>query len=531
MMFRIFILLIFSTFFAQLNAQDFYDVHVVKDIKITFEEENWEHVLDSLKFLGTKNRLVGTLEVDGMRYDSVGVRYKGNSSYFNVKKSDSPKLPFNIKVNYIKKDQQLKNGYKSIKLSNVFRDPSYIREVLSYEIVRKYMPAPKANFARVYVNNELIGLYSNVESINDDFVETHFGDDSGYLYKCDPDDLGSAKKIPAGLDDCQVGDYASLDYLGGDSLCYERLYELKSDAGWKELIELTKTLESTPEKVFQQLNIDQVLWMHALNNVLVNLDSYSGRLCHNYYMYKDTAGVFHPLIWDLNLSFGGFRFADDKRPLDNEGMQNMNPFLHYKNDMRPLVSKVLSKPLYRKMYVAHMQTILKENFTNEDYLRRIRSMQQSIDFYVKNDQNNLYDYESFKANVDNTSLAGKTKIIGVKELMSKRAEFLNAHPLFQKEQPTIERPSHRLVEDNQVIKVKVDNAMNVFLAYRSTEKGVFKLRPMLDNGENGDETSLDYYYTISLPKEKVKHYYIIAEAEKTAQLSPERASMEFYEIK
>ena len=69
----------------QLSAQDFYNINSVKDIKITFAEENWDYILDSLKFIGTKNRMVGTLEVGGMKYDSVGVRYKGNSSYFNVK--------------------------------------------------------------------------------------------------------------------------------------------------------------------------------------------------------------------------------------------------------------------------------------------------------------------------------------------------------------------------------------------------------------------------------------------------------------
>jgi hypothetical protein len=33
------------------------------------------------------------------------------------------------------------DGYGTLKLANVYNDPSFVREVLSYEIARKYMPA------------------------------------------------------------------------------------------------------------------------------------------------------------------------------------------------------------------------------------------------------------------------------------------------------------------------------------------------------------------------------------------------------
>ena len=49
-------------------------------------------------------------------------------------------------------------GINKLKLSNVIQDPSFIREVLSYEIARKYMPASLANFANLYINDTLWGL-------------------------------------------------------------------------------------------------------------------------------------------------------------------------------------------------------------------------------------------------------------------------------------------------------------------------------------------------------------------------------------
>lgn len=529
---QFFILFSFLLISWNSQSQDFYSIYSVKDIKITFAEDDWAQILDSLKYLGKKERLIGAIDINGMRYDSVGIRYKGNSSYFNVKKSGSAKLPFNIKLDHIKKDQALPSGHETIKLSNIFRDPSHVREALSYEIARKYMPASQANFARLYVNGDLIGLYNSVESVDDVFLQKHFGENEGILIKCDPDDLGIAKKIPKGVEGCKIGDYANLEHIGTDGRCYERCYELKDGKDWTPLIQLTKILEKSPEKINQHLNVDQVLWMHAFNDVLVNLDSYSGRLCHNYYMYQDTVGVFHPIIWDLNLSFGGFRFADEKTPLSNTKMQEMSPFLHYKNENRPLISQLLANPLYRKIYIAHIQTILRENFSNEEYLKRIRTIQQSLDFYVKNDKNKLYEYEAFKANVDSTALAGKTKIIGVKELMQARTAYLTNHPIFQKTQATISTPSYTSISDSTLqFSVKVEGAETVYLAYRSGEHGNFQMTTMFDDGFHNDKEGLDGFYALELPKDKVKHYYIIAESEKTAQLSPERACWEFHQVR
>ena len=141
--------LLFFSFVLSTFAQDIYDVRSVKDVKIKFEFDDWKNQLNDLKEAGNNERLIGTVTLNGTRYDSVGVRYKGNSSYFNVRNTGSSKLPFNIKINHTKKKQKLPGGFTSLKLSNVFRDPSFLREVLAYEIAGKYMPAPRANYVRV----------------------------------------------------------------------------------------------------------------------------------------------------------------------------------------------------------------------------------------------------------------------------------------------------------------------------------------------------------------------------------------------
>ena len=60
--------------------------------------------------------------MDGITYDSVGVRYKGFSSV----SVNRIKNPFNIKLDYIIEGQD-HQGIDKLKLSNCYQDPSFIK--------------------------------------------------------------------------------------------------------------------------------------------------------------------------------------------------------------------------------------------------------------------------------------------------------------------------------------------------------------------------------------------------------------------
>jgi CotH kinase protein len=520
------LLSLFLLFAIPLFGQDLYDVHKVTEVKLELEVERWDQCLDSLKELGHDDRVIGKVTVDEVFYDSIGARYKGNSSYFNVRNSESSKLPFNIKANCVKEKQRFSEKYKSLKLSNVFRDPSFVREVLSYEIAGKYMPSPRANFAQLYVNDQYLGLYNNTESVDKDFLQTHFGFKKGTLIKCDP------TWHAAEIEGCPKGDKASLMYLGEDSLCYYNLYEMKSNYGWNDLIQLTKILNQEFDRIEEILNVDQVLWMHAFNNVVVNLDSYTGRLCHNYYLYRDSFGIFHPILWDMNLSFGGFRFDGLGSALSNEKMQKLSPFIHYKNqnEKRPLITNLLKNDLYRKIYIAHLKTILEENFLNKEYLKKAELIQDTIETFVEQDSNKLYSFEGFRENIDSSSSIGKSKIIGIAQLMEARTEYLSNHPLIRKKAPSISEVKHIGKNEKNVITAKVDEAEKVYLAYRLKKYAPFQRIEMTDDGMKGDDILDDGIFSVNIEMGNGAEYYIIAEGKKNASLSPARASFEFYTI-
>jgi len=528
----VFIVVLLLGFSLTSFSQDLYDLYSVKEVRIDFKQDNWEEILARLKDKGQKKRVTATLKIDGITYDSVGVRYKGNSSYYSVKRGGSPKLPFNIKLNHKIKGQKLPGKYNTLKLSNVFRDPSFIRETLAYEVARNYMHASKCNYARLYVNGKYMGLYNSVESVDKAFLNHHFGTRKGELIKCDPLDIKQAISNDSRSKKCLPGDFAALMYQGTDSLCYQNNYELKSDNTWKPLITLTNKLVNDTKDIHKLLDVDECLWMLAFNNVLVNLDSYSGKLSHNYYLYQDTLGVFHPIVWDMNMAFGGFRYSgSSNKPMTNEELIDMSLFLHYKNDKRPLISKLLSEDLYRKMYLAHIKTMLKEQFESGTYKSRAQQIQGNIDFYVKSDENKLYDYELFKKNLNESVPVGKQSIIGIAELMDDRSKKLLAHPLMLKEDPTIGLVNHRNPSDSTIlITAKVENAENIYLFYKKLNAGITNKIQLNDAGEKGDAAAGDLTYTLELPKEEVKYYFIVAEGEKTATVFPAKGSFEMTEV-
>ena len=215
------------------HAQSFFDISVVHKVEINFFDENWDHLLDSLASLGIgtgsgSESILAEVIINETVFDSCGVRYKGNSSMDTT----SNKNPFNIDLNYTIGSQEYQ-GKKKIKLANCFSDPSMIREALSYEISNYYMNAPRASFVELYINGEYRGIYTNTESVDDEFLNEHYGDDNNPFFKCDPVtfDLG--------------GDNSNLAYLP-DSMDYEVQYDMKSDYGLSDLQELCYQLEFEP---------------------------------------------------------------------------------------------------------------------------------------------------------------------------------------------------------------------------------------------------------------------------------------------
>jgi hypothetical protein len=506
---------------ASVAAQDFYGSGI-QNIQVVLPASRWDILLDSLKNVNPENRLLGSVTVNGIRYDSIGIRYKGNSSYFRTRKSTIKKLPVNIKLDYKRKGQTLREGQNAIKLSNAFLDPSFIRDPLGYEVVRRYMPAPRCNFSRLTINQTYFGLYVNTESIDANFLLRHFGSVKGSLIKCDPDNWKRVRSQSG----CPKGENASLAYLGDNPECYEPFYEVEQPSDWYPLLNLIRVLNKSPERIETVLNVDQALWMLALNNVMVNLDSYNGSLSHNYYLWFDSTGVGHPLIWDLNMAFGGWRRNFSFEEMTDEQLITFQPLADFDNPKRPLLSKLLKQPLYRKVYLCHLKTIAQDYLSKGQLLSRAQQMQKEIDGLVKTDSLKLYTYPDFQRSLDQTMTSGIDHIIGIRQLMEKRGQFLSKHPLLNKPAPTITEVNQSLGEGQLTITARLSTAIAGWLCHRQHNYAAFQRTAMWDDGSHGDGVAGDGIYTAQLDRNQIRDFYLIAEGMEAATTFPERASRE-----
>jgi hypothetical protein len=508
---------------ASLTAQDFYDIDRIQEIRIHISQPNWADLLDAMRADDRADRLLCDVVIDGQRYEGAGARYKGNSSFNAVRKKGHNKLPLNIKLNYSDKSLALPGGYVTLKLANGFRDPSFIREALAYEIARDYMPAPRSNFAKVYINDEFLGLYCNSQSIDKKFLLDHFGEAGGPFVKCNPV-IGATPKP-----NCPPGDRSSLLYQGDDTLCYAHLYDMKSDHGWRDLAGLAKALARQPEELENWLDVDQTLWMLAFNNLIVNLDSYHGLFSQNYYLYQDTQGVFHPIVWDMNLAFGGFRHAEESKALDDEQLQRLSPLLHIQWDKRPLIKTLLNNSLYRQIYLAHLRTMLEEHFANERYLERAKALQKMIDRVVKDDKNALYGYKDFQQNLEKASSIDDQPLIGISQLMKARVAYLMNHPLYTRQRPLVAEVEHLTQGEALRVEARVRGSSKVWLCYRHPDCANFKRVAMREDGGVAAEQP-ETIWAAEVDYRPGMHYYVIAEGERVARLSPERAAFEYYRV-
>ena len=502
------------------HSADFYEINSINDIFVYFKQDDWDARLDQLWAQRQEERLLGRVVINGEEYDSVGVRYKGNSSY----SANRVKNPLNIKLDYLK--DQKHDGYGTIKLSNGFKDPSFIRETLSYEIARQYLPSSRANYARVYVNDQYLGLYVSVQDVDKSFVNEHYGSKKNAFFKGEL------------VNDSPRNSVVTWGYLGADSSSYMSFYERESDAGWGELINFLDVFNNDPANMESVLNVDRHLWMLAFDILFVNLDA-PINFAHNYYLYQDDDGRFNPIIWDLNENFGGFsQLLGGGGPGMPLNLPTLDLFLNAGNPNYPIVNKIFSNVRYKKRYVAHLKTIFQEIVENGWYLSRANELQALISAQVEADGNKFYSMNDFWSNLHTTVRGsgapgpGNQPIIGLKELMDNRADYLNRQPEFTAEPPLyVNKPQGRVLETSAVFSVQVENADLVELYVRDYGSHAFGSIEMLDDGQHQDGTAGDGVYGAVIENAAPSlQFYCLAENAEAASFSPARAAYEFYTL-
>jgi hypothetical protein len=500
-----------------LSAQNFYDRSTVQTIEIFFGFTNWDSQLDAATVTDTYI-IADSVRINGVVFDSVGVKYKGNSSY----NANNNKNPLHIELDHIIGSQDYQ-GYTDIKLQNGYSDPSMIREVLSYAILEQYMDCPQANFANVYINGTLRGMYSSAESINKKFNGEHFYLGNDTYFKCNP--IGGAGPGSTASPD--------LKYINMDSSSYFNGYELKSNYGWNRLVDLINTLNNDFANIESKLDVDRALWMLAFNNVLVNLDSYNGAFRQNYHLTWDLNDRFAPTIWDLNMSFGGFPGGTGSGPFT---ASSLDPMSNSTSANHPLIVKMLSNPLYKRMYMAHIRTIVQENFANQNYLSTANTLRTTIDASVQADPYKFYSYTQFQNSLTSNIAGGGppgSTIPGLQNLMDARATYFSTNANYVLIAPTIAgfgaSNNAPTFGESIYLTATCSNETTVYLGYRTNHQLKFNRVQMFDDGVHGDGAAGDHVYGYQVMIDGAEfQYYIYAENTNAGLFSPQRAEHEYH---
>jgi hypothetical protein len=454
------------------------------------------------------------------------VRYKGNSTFAIPNDQGNPKLPFNLDFNDSIPGQELM-GYRKVKLANAIFDPTFSKEITAYDIYRRYLPSPEANLMELNVQGDYLGLYINTEAVDRKFLNKHFGENDGVLFKCDPIQQFGQTGGPTGNSD--------LTWLGPDTTQYYNHYDLKSLHGWEEMVNLIDVLNSSPTNLDTVLNIDRVLWALAVNQVILNLDTYTGLYQHNYYLYQTGDGLFQMIPWDVSESFLGALLGMNSNPSE---LYEYDPYNGYNSFWTPLSQVLISNPNshYGKIYSAHMRTVLNESLdatTIQNYVNDIQSLGAAA---ATADQNKFFTMSEYYSNVTSPfvipfifSTAGITSSVDL------RKPYLESLPSISAAPPSVGDPmviTQQGPQGENYVTAEVTNATSVeLMATISPYNSKFISITMVDDGTNGDLVAGDNFYTAAFPwymGGDLTKFYIRATNPEATMLNPERAEYEFW---
>jgi len=515
--------LLLIIFFCSLgNSQkDFYQTEKIQKIEINFKVDNWKYLLDSLRFNG-EELLTGDLLVNGTSISEVGVRYRDGRSFTPNGKRNG------IYIDLGSKDYQ---GSHIINLSSALRDPSLVREVLASEIARTYFNAPAANFAQVTINGAPYGLFVNVEAVEEGYLKSRFGDAGGTL--------ASPTEEPQTIvaEGCNRNVFGSLQYEKASTCVEVNWKALQGDLSLVQ--ELSSSLNNDPANLNKLLDVDATLWMLAFNNLLVNLNSYTGQYASNYYLYQPTGGKITPVLGELNLAFGSYKNDGiNSSDLSTSDLLTLSPSLHKGNEQRPLISMLLADELNHKQYLAHFRTILVEWVMSGKLENRAKALQAMISEARHNDLGQYYTPVEFNQSL--TEVIGKrSRIPGLVDFMDKRAGWLESQEVYTFLPPAIskvgvegrERFSSTQLDEFRIHATVEDYPKNVYLYYRFNDNEAFKMVPMSNDGDHYDGQANDSIFgAIVKPSEGQSsiQYYLMAENVKTVSFSPSHYNFEQY---
>ena len=458
------------------------DIQIAEaDLDFIFAEGNeYSYVEHPATFIFNNGTVLDTVE-------NIGFRLRGNTSREADKKS--------FKISFNTFESQKYRGLQKMNLNGEHNDPSTTRARLGWDILRWMdVPGARANHVELYVNGDYFGVYANIEHIDDNFIDTYFGNEEGNLYK--------------NIYPCDMAYKGSNPDLYKEEIFGRRAYQLRTNterddyADFAELVDIVNNtpIEDLECELERVLNVENYLKCIAFDVLIGNWDGPHYNK-NNFYLYHNAAtGKFEYIPYDLDNSLGIDWLSRDW------GTRDMYDWAQHGNTGRPFYTRTLEVPAFRERYSVYMQQFLDEFFNEETLFPYVDAIRDQIAPFIENDPFYPQDYgfsmsdfeDSFDAELDyfQTDYSIKDYITTRKESCDEQLILVNTAPIISEV-----KSNYPLSGESLIISAKIRDenpSFSVQLCYVNPANTTPICVDMQDNGQNGDTEANDGVFTLNL---------------------------------
>lgn len=224
------------------------------------------------------------------------------------------------------------------------------------------------------------------------------------------DKAGGAGRIDMGSSETK------LQYIDDDPDSYSAIFSsAKTNVTEADQARLIASLKTLSEGDASALDVEAVMRYFVVHNYVVNADSYTGSMIHNYYLYEED-GKLSMIPWDYNLAFGTFQGKQATTAVNDD----IDSPLSVTGSDRPMIDWIFASEEYTELYHQYFAEFLE----NVDIASIISQAEACISAYVEKDPTKFCTYEEYEKGVQTlrefctlrsesvaSQLAGETKTI------------------------------------------------------------------------------------------------------------------------
>lgn len=271
--------------------------------------------------------------IDGHEFESVGIRKKG---FFGSAVSTRPSLK--LKMDRYVEDQEY-SALNMLTFNNNNQDATQVQSFMVYKFMNDAgVKSPRANFARIIVNGEDLGVYSHVESVRKPMIKRLF------------------KKSKGDLWEGYAGDFTEADY----NRIQHRFGKDDKSETLQVLYDLLQSPDPVPlASIEKLLDLDAFIKLWASEVLIGHWDGYASNR-NNYYIYRDSkSDLFYFIPWGPDSAFW------DPGPFLPEGLPKSF------KARGQLCQRLWELPEVRTRYRQEMQRLLNEVWDEKKMLAEL----------------------------------------------------------------------------------------------------------------------------------------------------------------